>query len=179
MFSDIPKPEWLGKREPNNEEEKKAVREYEKKLQVRREERQKHKKALETELKKMYTLIDETCTAFDEKLQQLALQKMKTDMFISQEELRIVKLSASLLKQEETSKLEEECAARLERLKKKKVTMAAIVGDFKEKLDMAQSDYDTKLQDDQRNLATFNSDFQIRGERGGLPCYPKSVQIPP
>lgn len=60
------------------------------------EERSKHKKALETELKKLQGQITEICTFFDEQLARLFTKKIAADQAIFEEELKIIKLSALL-----------------------------------------------------------------------------------
>lgn len=67
-----------------SEEEQKASKDFEKKQQQHLEDREKWKKSLETELKKLQSSINESTTAFDEKLALLFQKKVKTEMVIYQ-----------------------------------------------------------------------------------------------
>ncbi|KAJ1563371.1 Cilia- and flagella-associated protein 43, partial [Nowakowskiella sp. JEL0078] len=74
---ELVKPDWMSKpKEELNEEERKQIKEFEKKLA---EEQEKYKKALETELKKLQGVITEICENFDQQLQQFANFKLATD----------------------------------------------------------------------------------------------------
>ena len=61
------------------------------------EEREKFKKQLETELKKVQSSIFESVQHFDEMHTQLFLKKVKTEMVIAHEEMKILRLRKMLL----------------------------------------------------------------------------------
>ena len=95
---EILKEEWMNK--PKNEmseEEKKLLKDYEKKLATMREEQEKHRKALETELRKVQAFISDVCNGFDKKLAQFFQSKIACDQIQLQLELQISKLEKSLI----------------------------------------------------------------------------------
>lgn len=79
-----------------SEEEIRMAREFEKKEEAFLEEREKLKKALEAELRKLQASIFQAMEQFDERLQKLFQQKIRTQMVIHQDELKILHLARSL-----------------------------------------------------------------------------------
>lgn len=66
---ELQRPEWMGLPiESMTEDQVKTVREYEARLKALNEERDKQKKLLETELKKIRREIKDICTGFDDKV---------------------------------------------------------------------------------------------------------------
>ncbi|KFQ28493.1 WD repeat-containing protein 96, partial [Merops nubicus] len=99
---DIPPPPFISKPEYTwNNEEKKIFREHEKKVKELDEEKEKFRRALENELKKLEDSIRETTQNFDECVCKLSEKKVKLEMVIYQEELKIVNLIYALLLDEE------------------------------------------------------------------------------
>ncbi|KFO84226.1 WD repeat-containing protein 96, partial [Buceros rhinoceros silvestris] len=99
---DIPPPPFISKPEHLwNDEEKQIFREHEKKVKKLNEEKEKYRKALENELKKLEASIQETTQNFDETVCKLSERKVKSEMVICQEELKIVNLVYALLLDEE------------------------------------------------------------------------------
>ncbi|KFP76190.1 WD repeat-containing protein 96, partial [Apaloderma vittatum] len=99
---DIPPPPFISK--PENvwsHEEKKIFEEHEKKVKELNEEKEKYRKALENELKKLQDSIQETTRNFDQTVCKLSERKVKLEMVIYQEELKIVNLIYTLLLDEE------------------------------------------------------------------------------
>ncbi|KAG8135658.1 hypothetical protein E2320_008671 [Naja naja] len=78
---EIPPPPFVSKEEALwNEEEKKIYKEYEKKVKELNEEREKHRKILETELRKLQGSIQESTQGFDEILNRLFDKKVHCEM---------------------------------------------------------------------------------------------------
>ncbi|KFP30841.1 WD repeat-containing protein 96, partial [Colius striatus] len=99
---DIPPPPFISKPEDVwNDEEKKIFREYEKKVKELNEEKEKYRRTLENELKRLEASIQETTQNFDEILCRLSERKVTFEMVIYQEELKIVNLTYALLLDEE------------------------------------------------------------------------------
>ncbi|KFQ10494.1 WD repeat-containing protein 96, partial [Leptosomus discolor] len=99
---DIPPPPFISKPEHVwNDEEKKIFREHEKKVKELNEAKEKYRRALESELKKLEVSIQETTHNFDETVCKLSERKVKLEMVIYQEELKIVNLIYALLLDEE------------------------------------------------------------------------------
>ncbi|KFQ69352.1 WD repeat-containing protein 96, partial [Phaethon lepturus] len=101
---DIPPPPFVSKPEHVwSDEEKNIFREHEKKVKELNEEKEKYRRALENELKKLEASIRETTQNFDETVCKLSERKVKLEMVIYQEELKIVNLVYALLLDEELS----------------------------------------------------------------------------
>uniref|UniRef100_A0A8B9BQ22 Cilia- and flagella-associated protein 43 n=1 Tax=Anser brachyrhynchus TaxID=132585 RepID=A0A8B9BQ22_9AVES len=99
---DIPPPPFIAKPEHEwNDQEMKLFREYEEKVKELNEEKEKHRRALENEWKKLEASIQETTHNFDETVCKLFERKVNLEMVIYQEELKIVNLIYSLLLDEE------------------------------------------------------------------------------
>uniref|UniRef100_A0A8D0END2 Uncharacterized protein n=1 Tax=Strix occidentalis caurina TaxID=311401 RepID=A0A8D0END2_STROC len=99
---DIPPPPFISKPEHVwNDEEKKIFREHEQKVKELSEEKEKYRRALENELKKLEASIQETTQNFDDTLCKLSEKKVKFEMVIYQEELKIVNLIYALMLDEE------------------------------------------------------------------------------
>ncbi|NXL64876.1 CFA43 protein, partial [Chordeiles acutipennis] len=99
---DIPPPPFISKPEHVwNDEEKKIFRKYEKKVKELNEEKEKYRRVLENELKKLETSIQETTQNFDKTVCKLSERKVALEMVIYQEELKIVNLAYALLLDEE------------------------------------------------------------------------------
>ncbi|KFW76493.1 WD repeat-containing protein 96, partial [Manacus vitellinus] len=98
----IPPPPFISKPEDLwSDEEKKIFGEYEKKVKELNEEKEEYKKTLENEWKKLEASIQETTQHFDETVCKLSERKVKSEMVIYQEELKIVNLTCALLLDEE------------------------------------------------------------------------------
>eukprot|EP01059_Diplonema_ambulator_P000936 TRINITY_DN10727_c0_g1_i1.p1 TRINITY_DN10727_c0_g1~~TRINITY_DN10727_c0_g1_i1.p1 ORF type:complete len:952 (+),score=552.80 TRINITY_DN10727_c0_g1_i1:1971-4826(+) len=83
------------------DEEVKLYRDYEKKLQKRAEEEEKHKRALHQEHKELQKDVEAIVAGFDATLQKLFDTKLDTDTAICQMDLQIIKLAQSRVQQEE------------------------------------------------------------------------------
>uniref|UniRef100_A0A7N8WQ09 Cilia and flagella associated protein 43 n=1 Tax=Mastacembelus armatus TaxID=205130 RepID=A0A7N8WQ09_9TELE len=113
---EIPPPEFvLTKPEVQwSEEEKNVYKEFEKKTKSLSEEKEKYKKLLETEMKKLMASTRDATEKFDETLTKL-FEKVKCEMAIYQEELKITYLVYSVLIEEEMRNRELELKLKLEK----------------------------------------------------------------
>lgn len=102
-----------------SEEEIRMAREFEKKETEFLEEREKLKKALEAELRKLQASISQGIEQFDERILKLFQLKIKSEMAILQQELMVLCLTRDLLSEEEVTEKEIQLNQLLE---KKKVT---------------------------------------------------------
>ncbi|KAI4551051.1 hypothetical protein MJT46_020155 [Ovis ammon polii x Ovis aries] len=103
----IPQPQFMVKPDALwSEEERKLFKEYEKKVKELNEERDKYRKSLEAEMKKLQNSIQESTQNFDEHLKRLFDRRVKAEMVVNQEELKINNLIFSLLLDEEISSRE-------------------------------------------------------------------------
>ena len=98
------KPEIMSK-DPSEltEEEIIQVRDFQKKEEAFLEERERLKKSLEAEFHKLQAGIVQGMEQFDERVLKLFQLKIRTEMAIHQEELKVLRLSRSLLVEDEVS----------------------------------------------------------------------------
>ena len=108
-----------------SEEEIRMARDFEKKEMEFLEEREKLKKALEAELRKLQASIVQGMEQFDERILRLFQLKIKTEMAIHQQELMILCLTRALLSEEEVIEREIQLSKVLEENKIKKVRLAS------------------------------------------------------
>lgn len=123
-----PEEEW-------SEEEIKCAQEYETKVKELTEEREKYRKQLEMELKKLQAQIQDITAQFDEHLHTLFVRKIKTEMVIYQEELKIQRLKCALLFEEELDNREQELLDLLQHKKQLKSLAAVAVNESRKHMD--------------------------------------------
>jgi len=160
LKKDIEQPEFMCKPEQDwSEEEIKMAKEHEKKITQLQEDREKYRKSLETELKKLQAANSEVSTNFNEKLQQLFQLKIKTETVILQEELKIVRITSSMLTDEVLESKEKELLNHLEGLKDRKQSSSLKVGDAKREVEAFRDAYETLCADDKTLDKMFRKEF--------------------
>ncbi|XP_078007200.1 cilia- and flagella-associated protein 43-like [Phascolarctos cinereus] len=156
----IPQPPCMAKPDTLwTEEEKKIIKEYEKKVKDLNEEREKYKKSLDAELRKLQNSIQETTQIFDGHLARLFQRKVKCDMVINQEELKIASLTFSLLLDEELLTREIELNSVLERKQEEKKFTTDEIYKAREELDTYRENYDNFLIEDKVLERGFKKEF--------------------
>ncbi|KAJ3037135.1 Cilia- and flagella-associated protein 43 [Rhizophlyctis rosea] len=154
------RPDWMNKpKEDMSEEERKLVKEFEKKLAVQKEEQEKYRKALETELRKLQSSIGEICDAFDTKLKEFFNHKLTTDRTVQQMELTIIKLCQATLYGEEDEAKEAAIHARLEELRSEKMSCMAEIPEIKKELEKCKEEYELALKRDKEIDRIFRKEF--------------------
>uniref|UniRef100_A0A8C3DH10 Uncharacterized protein n=1 Tax=Corvus moneduloides TaxID=1196302 RepID=A0A8C3DH10_CORMO len=119
---DIPPPSFISRPEDLwSEEEKKTFEDYEKKVKELNEDKEEYREFLRNEWKKLEDSIKETTQNFDESVCKLSEKKVKSQMVIYQEELKIVNLIYALLLDEELDTREAGLHKFLTKKKKEKV----------------------------------------------------------
>ncbi|NWR53674.1 CFA43 protein, partial [Regulus satrapa] len=122
---DIPSPSFISRPEDLwTEEENKVFEEYEKKVKELNEEKEEYRQFLRNEWKKLELSIKETTQNFDEIVCKLSEKKLKSEMVIYQEELKIVNLIYTLLLDEELDIREAGLHKFLMKKKKEKVKLS-------------------------------------------------------
>ncbi|XP_022080756.1 cilia- and flagella-associated protein 43-like [Acanthaster planci] len=160
LKKDIPIPTFMAKaQEEWSEDEQKAHKEYERKVKELNEEREKYRKTLEAELKKIQTIIADTTSNFDDRLTDLFHRKIKTEMVIYQEELKILRLNRELLIEEELDAQEEELNRRLETKKALKAETVQAVMKAKRMVDSYRDTYDIRVAEDKVLEKNFRKEF--------------------
>ncbi|CAM5157636.1 unnamed protein product [Natator depressus] len=157
---EIPPPPFVSKPDTLwNEEEKKVFKEFEKKVKELNEEREKYRKTLETELKKLQTSIQETTQTFDDTVSKLFERKVKSEMVIYQEELKINNLLYSLLLDEELSTREAGLNHFLDKKQKEKLSTAEAVQVARAQDDAYRETYDNLVAEDKILERGFKKEF--------------------
>ncbi|KAJ3176382.1 Cilia- and flagella-associated protein 43 [Geranomyces variabilis] len=143
------------------DEERKVAKEYEKKLSVQKEEMEKTRKALETELKKLLAGISELCDAFDTTTLRAGLfnQKLATDTRIYTYELQLIKLNSALLYAEEDESKEAAINQALEECKSEKAMYAGEIPELRKELERVREEHDNATRRDKDVDRAFKKEF--------------------
>ncbi|XP_026164299.1 cilia- and flagella-associated protein 43 isoform X5 [Mastacembelus armatus] len=157
---EIPPPEFvLTKPEVQwSEEEKNVYKEFEKKTKSLSEEKEKYKKLLETEMKKLMASTRDATEKFDETLTKL-FEKVKCEMAIYQEELKITYLVYSVLIEEEMRNRELELKLKLEKTLAYKDEIEEEVKRHEEELELFQETYDSVVAENKVLDKDFRKEF--------------------
>ncbi|KAL3971951.1 peroxiredoxin 1 [Sarotherodon galilaeus] len=155
---EIPPPEFVLTK-PDirwSEEEKKAFKEYEKKAKELSEEKEKYKKLLEIEIKKLHQSTKEATERFDENLAKLLEKKVNCTVAIYQEELKITYLVESVLREEEMRSQEQELKLKLEKMLAYKDETGERLKKLEEEVEFLQETYDNVVLEDK----SLDKDFR-------------------
>ncbi|KAL2769304.1 cilia- and flagella-associated protein 43, partial [Daubentonia madagascariensis] len=156
----IPQPPFMAKPDAVwTEEERKQFKDYEKKVKELNEERDKYRKSLEAELKKLQNSIQESTQNFDEHLKRLFERRVKAEMVVNQEELKINNLIFSLLLDEELSSRELFLNNYLAKKQQEKSQTSEAIRKSREDLDMYKEHYDNLLAEDKVLDRSFKKEF--------------------
>lgn len=161
LKKDIPKPLFMQTKEQKDwtEDEKRLAAEFEQKVKDLNEEREKYRKQLETELRKLQSIIQDSMSGFDDMLTQVFMKKIKVMMVVYQEELKILRLRASLLVEEELETQEQELNRLVEHKKTLKALTAQAMIESKKHLDTYKNDYENLQYEDKAMDKTFKREF--------------------
>ncbi|XP_009879924.1 PREDICTED: WD repeat-containing protein 96 [Charadrius vociferus] len=157
---DIPPPSFISKPEHVwNDEEKKIFREHEKKVKELNEEKENYRRALENELEKLEASIQETTKNFDDTVCKLSERKVKSEMVIYQEELKIVNLVYALLLDEELDAREAGLHNFLMKKEKEKVKTARTIQTTKNKIEAYTDTYENAIAEEKNLERGFTKEF--------------------
>ncbi|XP_033633066.1 cilia- and flagella-associated protein 43-like isoform X1 [Asterias rubens] len=160
LKKDVPVPTFMAKDpEEWSEEEQKAHKEYERKVKELNEEREKYRKTLEAEMKKIQTIIADTTSNFDDRLVDRFHKKIKTEMVIYQEELKILRLNRELLIEEELDAQENELNRQLDSKRALKQETVQAVLKAKRVVDSYRDTYDIRVAEDKVLEKNFRKEF--------------------
>ncbi|KAL5017485.1 hypothetical protein ScPMuIL_007074 [Solemya velum] len=161
LKKDVPKPAYIMSKpqEEWTEDEIKIVKDYEKRVKDLQEEREKYRKQLETELRKLQGVIQEAMTGFDDALNVLFLRKIKVMMVIYQEELKILRLRSSLLVEEELDTREKELNRLLEHKKELKHFASLAYVEARKHVEAYRELYDNLVAEDKLIDKGFKREF--------------------
>lgn len=160
LFKDMPRPEFMLKDPVEmTEEEIRMARDFEKKEEAFLEEREKMKKALEAELRKLQSSILQAMEQFNERLHKLFRLKIKTEMSIQQEELKILRLARALLVEEEVTMREDQLNRLLDEKKVAKVAVGGAITTAKRHVEEGRKLYEQVASEDKELDRQFRRDF--------------------
>ncbi|XP_068577145.1 cilia- and flagella-associated protein 43 [Cebidichthys violaceus] len=142
-----------------SEEEKKVYKEYEKKTKDLSEEKEKYKKSMETEMKKLQASKRDATERFDETLTKLFEKKVKCEMAIYQEELKITYLVYSVLVEDEMRNRELELKLRLDETLAYREEIREEVKRREEELELFHESYDSAVAEDKVLDKEFRKEF--------------------
>ncbi|XP_078484359.1 cilia- and flagella-associated protein 43 [Ciona intestinalis] len=161
LKQDIPAPDFMDEKLEKDwtDEEKKKAKEHQKKLKDLQEEREKYRKNLENELKKLQQNNLDAITNYDESLQQLFNRKVKTEMVVNQEELKILRMTQAIMVADELATHEDQLNKLLELKNKFKASSSSRLEDIQ----MLVKDYeeinDSTIAEDKMLDRAFKRDF--------------------
>uniref|UniRef100_UPI003AAA87D7 cilia- and flagella-associated protein 43 n=1 Tax=Centroberyx gerrardi TaxID=166262 RepID=UPI003AAA87D7 len=158
---EIPQPEFVLTK-PDiqwSEVEKKVYKEYEKKTKELSEEQEKYRKILETEMKKLQVSIKDATEGFDETLIKLFERKVKSEMVIYQEELKITNLVYSILIEEEIRNRELELNLQLDKTLAYKDETGEELKKHKDDVELFRETYDNIVAEDKLLDKGFRKEF--------------------
>ncbi|KAJ3087892.1 Cilia- and flagella-associated protein 43 [Quaeritorhiza haematococci] len=159
---DLTRPEWMNKpKEDMTDEERKLVKEFEKKVAQYKEEQEKYRRALETELRKLQAFISELCETFDTHLQEFFQTKLATDDLIYQLELKIIKLTQACALQENDEWREAAILTRLETAKASRALVMAEIPEIKKELEQCREEYENAQKKDKEVERQFRKELQM------------------
>ncbi|XP_030628306.1 cilia- and flagella-associated protein 43 [Chanos chanos] len=157
---EVPRPEFLTKPELQwTEDERKSYKEYEKKVKDLNEEKEKYRKNLESEMKKLQTSIKDASQAFDDALMKLFEKKVKCEMVIYQEELKIANLVYSILIEDNILNRERDLEHRLETTKSLKNGTGEDLRKHREEVEAFRETYDNAVAEDKLLDKGFRKEF--------------------
>merc|ERR1711937_451362 len=164
LKQDIPRPEFMDDPELRevewSEDQKKAAKEYEKRVKTLEEERLKHKKALEAELKKLQAGVIEGLASFDVTLAELFNRKILSQMAIHQEELRLGRLSRSLVWKMEAGYAENNLVAVIEAIKEARNQKLQLMREWKAQIEEQRTVLETRSAEDKLAEKQFKGDLE-------------------
>ena len=160
-MSELERPEWMNMPpEEMSEEQTKELKEFEAQMKLLLEEREKRRKALEAEYKKIRADAIELCTKFDESVKSFEEDKMERTLVIHRKELEVVRLSISLeVSQRIFAAKDTELNNTLEDIKEKRVVSSEDLLNFKHEVDIELEHLESLVQEDKLLDKAFKKDF--------------------
>ncbi|XP_075997913.1 cilia- and flagella-associated protein 43 [Genypterus blacodes] len=158
---EIPAPEFVLTKPDSqwSEEEKKAFKEFENKATELSVEQKKYRKVLESEMKKLQESNKEAAERFDKGLTKLSERKMKSEMAIHQEELKITSLVYSVHTEEEIRRRELAVRLQLEEKLAYKDETREELKKYKDEEAVCHETYDSVVAEDKILDKDFRKEF--------------------
>ncbi|XP_065528265.1 cilia- and flagella-associated protein 43 isoform X1 [Lathamus discolor] len=157
---DISPPAFISKPEHVwTDEEKKKFIDYKKKVKKLNEEKENYRMSLEDEFEKLEASIQEIIQNFDETVRKLSEKKVKLEMVIYQEELKIVNLVYALMLDEELGTRETGLRNFLMKKEKEKVKSARTIQTTKSKIEAYIDVYENAVVQEKNVESSFAREF--------------------
>ncbi|XP_037076789.1 cilia- and flagella-associated protein 43-like [Pollicipes pollicipes] len=158
---DVPRPAFMDEKEPDDwtEDEVKEAAEYERRAAELEVERDKYRKLLEQELKKMLVTLQETVDRFDDSLNQLFTLKVQTEHAIYQEELKVSRLIRDVASEDDRQKRETELCRQMDMTQQRKIGLQAANADLRRALEAARAAQEPLMQQDRLMERGFRREF--------------------
>ncbi|XP_061545392.1 cilia- and flagella-associated protein 43 isoform X1 [Phycodurus eques] len=161
LKTEVPQPEFIVAKPDKEwtEEEKKQLKEYENKVKELNTEKEKYRKSLENEIKGLQKITKEATERFDEGLKKLFERKIKSDIAICQEELKIKTLNYSVLMEEVMRNEELELVQKLKEMSAQRKKMGEDLQKFENEVESFQESYNNIVADDKAQDKDFRKEF--------------------
>jgi hypothetical protein len=158
---ELVRPDWMNTKtkEEMNDEERKLCKDFDKRQAVIKDEQEKYRKALETELRKLQSSIGEICEGFDHNVQEFFNGRIRNDQVIYQNELKILKLNQCAVFSENDEQREKDILSRLDALKSEKATYLLEIPEIKKDLERCREEYEQVLKRDKEVEKQFKREF--------------------
>ncbi|XP_078480939.1 cilia- and flagella-associated protein 43-like, partial [Lampetra planeri] len=161
LLKEVPPPEFsLTKPHTDwSEEERKEYKEYEKKAEELNVEKEKYKKSLEVEMKKLQAATKDATERFDETFKRLFENKIKYEMAVQQEELKITHLAYSVRMDEVMGNRQVALRLKLEKLLAYKDEIEEVVKKREPELELYHETYEDLVAEDKVLEKDFKKNF--------------------
>ncbi|GAB1603659.1 hypothetical protein Ahia01_000647200 [Argonauta hians] len=159
LKKDIPIPAVGPNEEDWTEEEVKIMQEYDRKVKELNEEREKYRKGLESELKKLRGAIQEIMMGFDELLSAFFQKHTQVLMAIYQEELKLSRIKLNLMVEDEFATYEKDL---IWKRNCKRMELEKLTHDVKEsdkRIGEFRAKYEHLILEDKHMEKTFRNEF--------------------
>ncbi|KAM3957531.1 cilia- and flagella-associated protein 43 [Aphomia sociella] len=157
----IPMPQCMLEKDPEhfNEDDLRLVFDYEAKVALRNEERDKYRKMLHAEYAKLAQVLNEGIIKFNQKVKEMWLTKLQVDSVIGQENLNLMRLRRTNLDRVEMAEKLEEMRAQISRLEKEMEELQKEANCATSQAEECQATYDSLAQKDKYMERTFKNHF--------------------
>ncbi|CAJ1067274.1 cilia- and flagella-associated protein 43 isoform X2 [Xyrichtys novacula] len=161
LAKEIPPPEFVLNKPSTKwtEEEKKLYKEYKDKAEDLSEEKNKYRQLLEGEIKKLQAATKDATERFDEMVKQLFERKLKCEMAVQQEELKITYLAYSVLIKREMRNRELELKVKLAKTVAYKDEISEQLKKHEDEVELFNKNYDTIVAEDRVLDKEFRKEF--------------------
>eukprot|EP00294_Goniomonas_avonlea_P007777 CAMPEP_0114562008 /NCGR_PEP_ID=MMETSP0114-20121206/12300_1 /TAXON_ID=31324 /ORGANISM="Goniomonas sp, Strain m" /LENGTH=1687 /DNA_ID=CAMNT_0001747665 /DNA_START=89 /DNA_END=5153 /DNA_ORIENTATION=+ len=158
----LEKPEFLDEPQgdvPYTEEQLKQIKEYEKRLKSFLEDKEKQRKVLEAEAKKLRREIEETCEAFDERLRGLWEKRLQHDAQVNALELQMLLMAEDVNTEADLTTQILHAADAVDALQDKVEVAHVEYTEMKQRVDVFRDEYESVLVEDKQLEKQFRREF--------------------